>query len=223
MTLTPANHWILWQLADSAFPTGGFAHSGGVEAALQHGELRGREDLNAFLEAALGQAASSALPFVSATYDDPGNFVATDAHCDAFTSNHVANRASRLQGRAFLHSAERAFDLPALTGLREELAESPCHFAPVFGLIAQTLRLPKRDAQRLFLFTQVRGWVSSAVRLGVLGPLEAQAVQVRLAPLAEEVLLACENTSLDQIAQTAPLLDLFQGAQDRLYSRLFQS
>ena len=29
--------------------------------------------------------------------------------------------------------------------------------------------------------------------------------------------------TLDDIAQTAPLLELWQGAQDRLYSRLFQS
>ncbi|KAB2673485.1 MAG: urease accessory protein UreF, partial [Verrucomicrobia bacterium] len=27
---------------DSAFPTGGFAHSGGLEAARQHGEVTGR-------------------------------------------------------------------------------------------------------------------------------------------------------------------------------------
>jgi urease accessory protein len=37
---TPDEDWLLWQLADSAFPTGGFAHSGGLEAAWQHGEIR---------------------------------------------------------------------------------------------------------------------------------------------------------------------------------------
>jgi len=48
-------------------------------------------------------------------------------------------------------------------------------------------------------------------------------LQHRLAPLAAEVVARCEHLSVDDLAQTAPLLDLWQGAQDRLYSRLFQS
>ncbi|HZH77778.1 MAG TPA: urease accessory protein UreF, partial [Archangium sp.] len=41
--------WRVLQLADSAFPTGGFAHSGGLEAAVQQGEVRGREGLERFV------------------------------------------------------------------------------------------------------------------------------------------------------------------------------
>ncbi len=59
--------------------------------------------------------------------------------------------------------------------------------------------------------------------MGIVGPMEAQSLQHRLAPRAEEVLARCEGLSVDDIAQTSPLLDIWQGAQDRLYSRLFQS
>jgi urease accessory protein UreF len=33
----------------------------------------------------------------------------------------------------------------------------------------------------------------------------------------------CADLTLDDLAQTAPVIDLVQGAHDRLYSRLFQS
>ena len=40
---------------------------------------------------------------------------------------------------------------------------------------------------------------------------------------AKLVKLADKICNLRDVAQTAPLLDLWQGAQDRLYSRLFQT
>ncbi|HTV76324.1 MAG TPA: hypothetical protein VMD57_04930, partial [Candidatus Baltobacteraceae bacterium] len=63
--------WLVWQLVDSTFPIGGFAHSLGLEAAWQHGEVRGREDLVSFLEASLHQLGHAALPFVTAAFDEP--------------------------------------------------------------------------------------------------------------------------------------------------------
>jgi urease accessory protein len=196
-----------------------------MEAAFQHGELRGRDDLLAFLEAGLAQCASSAVPFVSAGFDDAQSLLEVDGVCDAFTSNHVANRASRLQGKAFLASSEKAFPEAGLKEVRHELLEQEAatHFAPVFGAVARRLGLRKDEALRLFVFTQVRGWLSSAVRLGIVGPIEAQGLQARLAPEAERTVEGCAGVGLEELAQTAPLIDLFQGTQDRLYSRLFQS
>lgn len=217
--------WLLWQLADSAFPSGGFAHSGGVEAAFQHGELRSRDALVRFLEAALPHAGRGALPFVGASFDGAPPFEKIDLLCDAFTSNHVANRASRLQGQAFLASTDRAFARTDISALRRQIsdAELPGHFAPVFGAVARSLGLERLEALRLFLFGQLRGWISSAVRLGVVGPIEAQSIQARISALAENTVIDSAHHTLDDIAQTAPLIELFQGAQDRLYSRLFQT
>ena len=139
-----------------------------------------------------------------------------DRLCDTFTSNHVANRASRLQGRAFLTAAQKIFAIV--------LPESPCrHFAPVFGASLKKLEVSRTSTARLFFFTHLRSLLAAAVRLNIAGPMEAQILQRRLVPVAERILTECQTLTLEDLAQTSPLLDLWQGAQDRLYSRLFQS
>ncbi len=214
------DHWLLWQVADSAFPTGGFAHSLGLEAAWQHAEVRNRIELVSFIEAGLQQLGHASLPFVMAAFDAPEKLGEVDSLCDVFTSNHVANRASRLQGRAFLTAAERIFK--SETENRKSEVQF-AHFAPVFGASFRRLEVSRETTMRLFFFNHLRGVLAAAVRLNIVGPIEAQMLQQRLSRRAEMILRRCESLTLEDIAQTAPLLDLWQGAQDRLYSRLFQS
>jgi len=95
--------WRLLQIADSAFPTGGFAHSFGLEAAMQAREV---PDLRRFLRDAIWQAGFGALPLLRAGFEDPAALPLLDARADAFLAgNQVASRASRTQGRAFFSPA----------------------------------------------------------------------------------------------------------------------
>jgi urease accessory protein len=215
---------VLWQLLDSAFPTGGFAHSHGLEAAVQLGAVAGRADLARFAEESVRSAAAFALPHLAAAHASPARLAAVDRRVDAFTPSHVASRASRAQGEALLRAASAAFggEVAALSRLarRERL---PCHLAPVEGAVLSLLGVSLADARRAFVFGQLRGLASAAVRLGLVGPLEAQALQAELAPEAERAAAASEGVALEDAAQTTPLHDLYQGHQDRLYSRLFRS
>ena len=227
--------WLIWQVIDSAFPTGGFAHSSGLEAAWQYGEVRGRRELLSFVEASLEQLGHAGLPFVMAAFDAPERLAEFDKLCDAFTSNHVANRASRAQGRAFLTAVERIFPerrpparvngntLQQPAGSETGAPTPFAHFAPTFGACLRLLLISRETTSRMFFFSHLRSVLSAGVRLNIVGPMEAQVMQQQAAVKAEEVLTRCESLTLNELAQTSPLLDLWQGAQDRLYSRLFQS
>jgi urease accessory protein len=65
--------------------------------------------------------------------------------------------------------------------------------------------------------------LSAAVRLGIAGSYDAQRLQAECAGWSSQVLLRYRDTGPDDLAQTAPIIDILQGAHDRLYSRLFQS
>jgi urease accessory protein len=208
--------WLVWQLVDSAFPAGGFAHSFGLEAAWQQGEVDAAS-LPAFVRDSVAQAGHSSLPFVMAAYDDPPSLALFDGRCDAFLRNTVANRASRVQGRAWLGAVSRAFPHVAIR------AAGYRHFAPLFGATMKAAGIEREEAARMFLFGVARGTFSAAVRLGIAGTNEAQRMLAECGPHLDVIISRCDDLAIDDAAQTSPLIDLWQASHDRLYSRLFQS
>jgi urease accessory protein len=236
---------LVWQLVDSAFPTGAFAHSLGLESAWQHGEVTSRDDLRRFVDATVLQAASGTLPLVNAAHREPDRLAEWDMLADAFLSNAVANRASRQQGRTLVASASRIFASPTLAALHARVAstsnaqlptakERPrpnsqlrpplnVHVAPMTGAVFAALGVSLETTQQVVLFTAARGVLSAAVRLGVTGSYEAQQLQAECATWSATVRARYAAAGPVDLAQTAPIIDILQGAHDRLYSRLFQS
>lgn len=219
------NEVLLWQLADSAFPSGGFTHSNGLEAAVQFGHVRTADDVWRLVVASVRQAGHGGLPFVRAAHQRPEDLAALDARLDLFLNQPISNRASRAQGQALLNSAHRIFSHAGLEAVAAVVSQHQlcAHHAPVFGVVMSRVGVDIEMASQLFLYQAGRGVLAAAVRLGVIGVFESQRQQAELTGELSSTLTACRHLMPEDVAQTTPIVDLLQSTQDRLYSRLFQS
>ncbi|GAB2233332.1 hypothetical protein Droror1_Dr00002553 [Drosera rotundifolia] len=225
----PLQQWNQWQLLDSILPTGGFAHSYGLEAAIQARIVNDQQDLYIYALHVMENTGSLLLPFVytAALSRDEETWLKLDKMLDAMLTNEVARKASTTQGSALLRIAAAIFiEIPPLKVMREKVIASRTfhfHHAVVFGVVYGLLGFDHVTAQRAYLFMTMRDLVSAATRLNVIGPQGAAVMQHRIGNVAEEVLKKWMDRDVEDACQTMPLLDTVQGCHDYLFSRMFCS
>ncbi|KAI8343939.1 hypothetical protein BC941DRAFT_491747 [Chlamydoabsidia padenii] len=230
--------WLLYILTDSALPTGGFVASSGLEATFQAGLLT-RDTLPAFVQSSAHSYSSQTLCFVKAGYNVPDQedpmaaLDECDDTCEAvMVANTVARRASLAQGVAMLTLYLKCFidsrpdkdiQLVKKWKLRIRAGTTFGHFPVCFGLICRLLEVDLENTLHLWLYLFTRTLYSSAVRLNLVGPYEAQKLLFESRASVEVVIQQTNHLTMDDCCQTNPLLDVCQGMHDRLYSRLFNS
>lgn len=221
--------WTLWQLLDSLFPTGGFAHSYGLEASVQAGSVYDSATLETFLLNSLQNNAALLLPFVFAGTRLPNTecWLQLNKLLNATLTNHVARKASLTQGAALLRTSATVFtELSELKKMKvclfEPISTTP-HHAPLFGVICGLLGVGESTSQRSYLFLALRDILSAATRLNITGPMEAARLQHKISGETEALLEKYGNKSIQEAHQTSPLLEIFQAGHDQLFSRMFSS
>ncbi|KAF9665403.1 hypothetical protein SADUNF_Sadunf16G0119000 [Salix dunnii] len=186
--------WSQWQLIDSILPTGGFAHSFGIEAAIQARVILNPEDFQTYVIHVLENTGSLLLPYVysAAMCPDLDNWRKLDRMLDATLTNEVSRKASVSQGSALMRVAAAVFtEIPSLKIMREMSLGSDTaafHHAPVFGIVCGLLGMDSETSQRAYMFITLRDALSAATRLNLVGPLGAAVLQHQVSIAAETML-----------------------------------
>jgi len=190
-------------LADSRLPTGGHAHSGGVEAAVQRGLLRDEADLALFLAGRLrgtgrvvaAVAAAGCLLAVEPMVD----WVRWDGAVSARTPSAAVREASRAQGAALLRTARRVWPSAALDGLS---AIGRPHHPLVLGVVVAAAGDGPGAAALLALHHLLGGACSAAVRLLGLDPINVAAVQAQLSQSVEQTAQEATRVADEAVARS---------------------
>jgi len=210
-------------LADGRLPSGGHAHSGGVEAAIGAGRVHDLPTLAAFLRGRLATAGLVAAAFAAAAAASPpirqDRWVELDAGLDARTPSPALRRASRAQGRALLRAGRAMW---TVTGLPADP-----HHPVALGAIAAAAGLAPAQAALVAAYGTVTGPAAAAVRLLALDPYPVQGVLAAVAADCDrtaETAAALAHSDVDDLpAAGAPLLDISAEDHATWEVRLFAS
>ncbi|KAH8798947.1 hypothetical protein F5882DRAFT_186638 [Hyaloscypha sp. PMI_1271] len=243
--LTSSAHHFLLLLSDSALPLGSFAFSSGLESYLAH--TRPKSSFPTFLNFSLSSYASTTLPFVLAAHRHPIDLLELDDALDAAIVCTVGRRASVAQGRALLSIWDRSFRsaLPAgvstaavevlkeftvllratSSNITTDLPTASAHLGPMFGAIAVILGMSLRQTAYVFMLSHVKALLSAAVRASMFGPYHAQKMlaSVEVQEGIQKVIEQEWETKIEDAGQSVPVMDLWNGRHEMLYSRIFNS
>ena len=222
----------LLHLCDSLFPTGGFAHSDGLEAATAHGRLSASSDLRDWMAVALDESLTRVdgpavlrawLAWTGQRWDD---LEALNAEVYALRPSSAGRSASRAMGVRLLKTWQEIHPDNTLDVLAPESAPGSSMTLPVaFGVICAAAGIEARAAVEGFIYTRLAAVASSAMRLMSIGQREAHALLAATLARVPAAVDAIEAGLVrgDGLGAFAPALDLAAMGQQYVRSRLFLS
>jgi urease accessory protein len=208
----------LMQLSDSFFPSGSFTLSHGLEALHQLGQIQSVKDFEDFLRLLLRYkvAPSDLVALIHAYRASNANDLATVRQADlqlfAQTPIQETREAQRKNGRALLMVAQSIWQDAQLETLHQNALHQQiqCLHPIIFAVVGRTATLSESDTILAFLHSLLTSLVSAAIRLGILGHIQAQVVLKTMASDIEQVIQTASTMTLDEMWSCTPAIDIAQ-------------
>ena len=214
---------------DSFFPSGGFAFSSGLEAAVQDGAVRNAEDLSQYvtdlLWGGLGarEGVAARLGHRTAVTGRLDLAIAADRELDAMKLGREGRLASKQMGRQMMKAGDDG-TAPAIVSRFARALEdgrTPGHLPVCLGVLLGGRGWGAQATVAAFLYHSATGLLSAGLRLLPMGQQEAQRLLTGWLPVIEAVSHQASRTG--SMASAAPLHDIYGMRHGRLEWRLFRS
>jgi urease accessory protein len=218
------------RFVDSFFPSGGYAFSSGLEAAVQGGAVQNAEELSRYvvelLATGIGEREAVVVglahdAFLSGTLK---NVLNADRELEAMKLGRESRTASRQMGRQVIRlAADQLTREPLIDDYLAavEAERTPGHLAVSLGLTLAAAGWPKKDTIAAFLYQTATGFVSAAMKLMPIGQREGQRLLESWLEVIERV---SQKAAHQHVLQSwSPVQNIFAMRHSRLESRLFRS
>lgn len=204
-----------------AFPVGGFAYSGGLEAAVQLGHVSSAEALEEWLVTLLrcGSLRNDAVLLAEAhrAAGDDERLQEVAVLAAALAGSAERRLEISRQGGAFL-AAAGGWPGPVPAVLGGETA-----YSVAVGAVAASNGVGLAETVAAFLHAAVSQLVSAAIRLGVLGQSRGVAVLRELEEVIAEQAEQAVSSTLDDLGSATLVADQMSLRHEIQHSRLFLS
>ncbi|GAS94607.1 urease accessory protein UreF 1 [Mycolicibacterium canariasense] len=174
------------RFADSAFPSGGFAFSSGLEGAHRDGLIGDEDGVTAYAAEQLdGRWHRGERVILRRAWAEP---VGADRLAEASATMSVLRQASRRAGAATL-TTFAAFTR-GVAGYRAAVSagDTPGHLPVAQAVCLRAAGLDLQTAEAVTAWQAVSGITGAALRLGICGHLGVQRVHTALTPLLVDIL-----------------------------------
>lgn len=218
------------RFVDTFFPSGGYAFSSGLEAAVQGGAVKTSDQLARYIEDLLrgGMSRREALATKqanrSATIGSLDAAVHIDRELDSTKLGRESRMASRQMGRQVIRvAADQIRAKSILSEYRDEVDADRAHghLAVTFGLTMGACGWSSEETAAAFLYQTAVGFISAAMRLSPIGQHEGQRILGEWLPLIERISREVEIGTV--MSSWSPIQDIYAMRHGSLEWRLFRS